>query len=51
MEIKSYLFEMIQFCFLHSVILFLHLSVLLKPNFLKKMNEYLVFSCTVKYVL
>ena len=36
MEIKSHLFEIMQFCFLHSVLLFLYLSVLLKPNFLKK---------------
>ena len=39
MEIKSHLFEIIQFCFLHSIILFLYLSVLLEPNFLKKKNE------------
>ena len=53
MEIKSHLFEITQFCFLSSILLFLYLSVLLKPNFLhtkkkkKKKKEYLVFSCTV----
>ena len=36
MEIKSHLLEIIQFCFLSSVLLFLYLSVLLKPNSLKK---------------
>ena len=36
MEVKSHLFEIMQFCFLHSVLLFLYLTVLLKPNFLKK---------------
>ena len=34
MEIKSHLFEIIQFCFLHSILLFLCLSVLLKHDFL-----------------
>ena len=53
MKIKSHLFEIMQFCFLHSVLLFLYLSVLLKPNFLykkKRRKEYLVFSCTVTYI-
>ena len=36
MEIKSHLFEIMQFCFLLSVLLILYLSVLLKPNFLLK---------------
>ena len=36
MEIKSHLFEIIQFCFLRAVLLFYYLSVLLKPDFLKK---------------
>ena len=36
MEIKSHLFEIMQFCFLHSILLFLYLSVLLRPNFLEK---------------
>ena len=36
MEIKSHLFEIMQFCFLHYILLFLYLSVLLKPNFFKK---------------
>ena len=36
MDIESHLFEIIQFCFLLSLLLFLYLSVLLKPNFLKK---------------
>ena len=51
MKIKSRLFEIMQLCSLHSVLLFLYISVLLKRNFLKKkMKEYLVFSCTVTYV-
>ena len=48
MEIKSHLFEIMQFSFLHSVLLFLYISLLLKPNFFQNMKEYLVFSCTVK---
>ena len=36
MEIKSHLTEIMQFYFLHSILLFLYLLVLLKPNFLKK---------------
>ena len=36
MEIKSHLFEIMLLCFLHSVLLFYYLSVLLEPNFLKK---------------
>ena len=36
MEIKSHLFEIMQFCLLRAVFLFCYLSVLLKPNFLKK---------------
>ena len=39
MEIKSHLFEIIQFCFLHSILLFLYISVLLKPNFLNNNNN------------
>ena len=35
MEIKSHLFEIMLLCFLHSVLLFYYLSVLLEPNFLK----------------
>ena len=64
MEIKSHLFEIIQFCFLHSILLFLYISVLLKPNFLnnnnnnnkkkkekkKEKKEYLIFSCTATFV-
>ena len=54
MEIKSHLFEKMQFCFLHSILLFLYLSVMLRPNFLKKTTTttkvYLVFSCTVTFV-
>ena len=47
MEIKSHLFEIMQFCFVHSILLSLYLSVLLKPNFFnQKMKEYLVFSCS-----
>ena len=36
MKIKSRLFEIMQLCSLHSVLLFLYISVLLKRNFLKK---------------
>ena len=36
MEIKSRLFEIMQFCFLGVVLLFYYLSVLLKTHFLKK---------------
>ena len=35
MEIKSHLFEIMQLCFLHAILLVQYLSVLLKPNFLK----------------
>ena len=38
MEIKSHLFEIMQFCFLHYIPLFLYISVLLKPIFFSK-NE------------
>ena len=58
MEIKSHLFEIMQFCLLHSILFFLYLSVLLKPNFLKKKKkkkkkekDYLVFSCTVTFMI
>ena len=52
MEIKSHLFEMMQFYFLHSVLLFLYLLVLLRPNFLpppqkKKIKVCLVFPYTI----
>ena len=50
MQIKSHLFEIMQFGFLPDILLFRYLSVLLKPNFLKKMKEYLVFSRTVTYI-
>ena len=36
METKSHLFEIMQFGFLPDILLFIYLSVLLKPNFLKK---------------
>ena len=36
---KSRLFEIMQFCFLHPLLLFLYLSVLLKPNFLNKKKK------------
>ena len=38
MEIKSHLFEITQFCFLHSVLLFLYFTALLTP-YLKKKKE------------
>ena len=52
------MFDVMQFCFLYSILLFLYLSVLLKPNFLhthkkkkkekkKKRKKDLVFSYTV----
>ena len=46
MEIKSHLFEIMQFCFLHSSLLFLYLLVLLKPNFIRKF-KYTWFSHTL----
>ena len=36
MEIKSHVFEIMQVCFLHAILLFSYLSVLLKPVFLKR---------------
>ena len=52
MDVESHLFEIMHFCFLHYILLFLYLTVLLKPNFLKKkMKEYPVFSCSVTFLL
>ena len=39
MEIKSHLFEIMQLCFLHAILLVQYLSVMLKPNFLKKKKK------------
>ena len=39
MEIKSHLFQIMRIGFLHSILLFLYLSVLLKPNLLKKKKK------------
>ena len=52
MKTKSHLFEIMQFSFLHSVLPFLYISVLLGPNFFNnKKKVYLVFSCTVTYTV
>ena len=53
METKSQLFEIMQFCFLQSILFVLYLSLLPKPNFLnnkKTKKEILVFSCTVTVI-
>ena len=45
MKTKINLFEIMQFCFVHLILLFAYLSVLLKSHFLKSDQYSWVFSC------
>ena len=49
MDTKSHLFEIMQFYFLHSILLFFILIKSAETKFSQKIEEYLVFSYTVTY--